>query len=463
MKKKILTIFIVILVMQALPSLANPFIKDKRQEELKYVYQVLKEDEASKRDKKIIDLKPSPYMTTEEYEKASEYKDKSTVNIVLPKINTPSDFMYVPKPLYKIVKYNEPPGSPELSVGKKIYKTRQINAQGIVSPDYTKLVYPAVYYYGDSASVATDIFVIPLEDGDTNLNKILRANTSKRLPNPIISTDKVIDNFAVFRTLTPVDFSSDGTKLLLKQKVGSSEDGIWETTPYIYDFVSKTDYDLSLVRDTIMYFWKEYMKVNLNDKRWDIYPLGFSRENPNEIIVQAFAYTGVKPVFLGTWSIDSKGNNPKVISFNKNIVPSVSSNGYKVVKDGVQDYQSSKIQEKIDEKESKYLKKYELKKEKTAIKEINDEYKLIIRSLNDDYKDEYKDLKKLRALSGSTEDEKLQQVYKQYLIDKKNEDINKMQKKIDKYQKKVDKIDNKLDKLYQDAGMSSKTPQEVLP
>ena len=436
---------------------ANPFVKDKRQQELKYVHDVLKEDEGDKRDKKILELHPSGYMTVDEYESLSEYKDKSTIESVIPKIQAPSDFMYVPKPLYNIVRYNDPPGSPELRLGKRIYFTRQINAQGVVSPDYSKLVYPAIYYYGDSATVASDVFVIPLEDGDTNLNKILKANTAKRWTDPILSTDKLIDNYAAFRTITPVDFNYNGTKILLKEKIGSSEDGIWQTIPYVYDFNTKTDYDLSAVRDAIVYFWKEYMDLNLDDNRWDIYPLGFGSSDPDRVIVQGFAFTGVKPVFLGTWSIDSKGAQSRLISFDKNYLPQVSSNGYKVIKDGVEEYQSVKIQEKMDAIETKILQKQKAQQEKEAIKQINEEYKWTVRELDDNYKDESRDLKKLRTLVGSTEDVELQKAYKQYLIDQTQKDIEKIQKKIDKEQKQLDKIDEQLDKLYQDAGMSSKT------
>lgn len=461
MKKSYLLFLILILAIgvKGVYAATNPFVKDKRQQELKYVHDVLKEDEEYKRDKKILDLHPSGYMTVQQYEQMSEFRDKRTVDFVKPRIQTPSDFMYVPKPLYSIVKYNDPPGSPELRLGKQIYNTRQINAQGVVSPDYSMLVYPAVYYYGDSATVATDVFVIPLEEGDTNLNKILKANTAKRLPAPILSTDKLIDNYAAFRSLTPVDFNQDGTKILIKQKIGSSEDGIWETTPYIYDFNKNTDYDLGAVRDAIVYFWKEYMDLDLDNNRWDIYPLGFDAKNPDRVIVQGFAFTGVKPVFLGTWSIDSKGNQSRIVSFDKNMIPEVSSNGYKVIKDGVEEYQSVKIQEKMDENETKFLKKQSAQREKEIIKQINDEYKLIVRELDDNYKDDSKDLKKLRTLAGSTEGVELQEAYKQYLIDQRNKDIQKIQKKIEKEQKKLDKIDEKLDKLYDEGGLSSKSEE----
>lgn len=463
MKRYLFLIIILFLVFQvSLKNLvsANPFVKDKRQQELKYLYEVNKSDEEYKRDKKILELNPSGYMTYDEYEAASEYKDKSKIDYVVPKVEAPSDFKYVPKPLYRIVKYNDPPGSPELSLGKNIYNTRQINAQGVASPDYSKLVYSAVYYYADSASVAADVFVIPLDQDGTNLNKILKANTSKRLQKPILSTDKLIDNYAAFRTLTPVDFNPDGSKILLKQKIGSSEDGIWETKPFVYDFTTETDYDLSAVRDAIVYFWKEYMNLNLDDVRWDIYPLGFDKNNSNSVVVQAFAFTGVKPVFLGTWSIDSKGSRSQVVSFDKNFIPQVSSNGYKVVKDGVEEYTSVKIQEKMDAIETKFLEKQRLRKEKAAIKEINDEYKWTKRELRDNYKDDARDLKKLRSLSGSTEGIELQEAYRKYLEDQNNKDIEKLQKRINKEQKKLDKIEQKINKLNSEFSHENQNSQE---
>lgn len=461
---KIYTIAFIVFLLISISAKLSPafakkfFVKDEREKELKYQYEVLKDDEKYKRDRKILDLTPSGYMTVDEYEKMSEYKDKYNMDLSFPKIETPSDFKYVPKPLYRLVKYNEPAGSPELKLDRKIYQTRQLNAQGIVSPDFSMLVYPTIYYYPDNATIASDIFIIKLPNSnDTTLNKVMKANIINKEPDPILSTDKAIDNFAAFRTLTPVDFSSDGEKILIKEKIGSSEDGIWETIPFVYNFKTGTDYNLKAVRDAIVYFWKEYMEVDLDDNRWDIYPLGFDKSDPDRVVVQGFAFTGTKPIFLGSWSIDSKGEQSRLITFDKNYIPQVSINGYKLVKDGVESYQTVVSQEKFLKKESKYLSKQKEKEEKEIIREINDEYKAVIRSLNSDYKDEARDLKKLRSLSGTNELTELQQAYEKYLNDQWNKDINKIQQKIDKEQKKIDQIDEKLDKLYQDAGLTSQT------
>jgi len=433
--------------------------EDTRSRELKYQYEVLKQDEKDKLDKKILNITPSGYMTVDEYEKMSEYKDKSTLQVDIPKIPTPSDFKYIPQPLYRIVKYNAPPGGVELKLGKRLYLKKQINAQGIVSPDFSIMVYPAVYYYADSVSVAGDLFVIPLDKDDTNLNKILKANTAKRLPDPILSTDKAIDNYASFRTLTPVDFSPDGTKLLAKQKIGSSEDGIWQTNIFTYDFQTKTSYDLSEIRDAIVYFWDEYMALKLDDVRWDIYPLGFDKSDAGRVIVQGFAFTGEKPVFLGTWSIDVKGNQSRLVTFDKTKEPSVSINGYKIVQDGVEEYTTAQNEEKALKQESKVVRKQYNEKKKQIINGYKEEYKYTVQGLKDDYKDEYRDYKKLRSMAGATEDEKLQAAYKQYLIDQSKKDIQKGEKQIDKLQKDIEKIDQKLEKLYDSTGENS-TNQE---
>ncbi len=220
-------------------------------------------------------------------------------------------------------------------------------------------------------------------------------------------------------------------------------------------------YDLSEVRDAIVYFWQEYMDVNLDDKRWDIYPVGFDKNDAERIIVQGFAFTGEKPVFLGTWSVDWKGNQSRLITFNNDIKPVVSINGYKVIQDGVEPYEVAAIDEKIQKTESKQVRKNFKQQKKDAVKLIKEEYQYTIKGLKDDFKDDYRDYKKLRSLKGSTEDAQLQAAYKKYLIDQTNKDIQRGEKLIEKRKKDIEKIDNKIEKLYQQTGETSETAPVV--
>ena len=426
--------------------------QDIKSRDIKYKYNRLKEQEEYKKDGKILNLVPSGYMTVDEYEEMSEYKDKTKMELDIPKVQTPSDFKYIPRPTYKIVKYNNPPGGTELRIDKRIYTQRQINAQGIVSPDFSVLVYPAVYYYTDSASIASDMFVIPLNPEDSHLDRILKANIMKRIPEPILSTDKSISNYASFMSLTPVDFSNDGKKLLIKEKIGSREDGIWKTTIFVYDFSTKIDYDLSEIRDAITYFWKEYMDLNLDDYRWDIYPLGFLKHQPDRVAVQAIAFTGKTPVFLGTWSIDTKGNQSRVVSFEKDVEPLISANGYKVVKDGVEEYEVIEKEEKSQKEEDKIKKRQFEQYKKERLREIDYEYKYAVKALDQDYKLEARNYRKLRSLSGVKDSDKLKEAYRQYLVEQYKKDIEKSKKNIEKQNKKLDKIDEKLEKLYEKLG-----------
>lgn len=441
MKKSLIIVFLFFFVF------GSSFAQDYRTKEIKYRYKVLKEDAQYNRDKNLLNREPTGYMTVEEYEKQSEYKDKSTLNFEIPKHEVSSEFKYIPKPVYKIVKYNDPPGSPELSLGRKLFVNRQINAQGVVSPDYTKLVYSAVYYYNDSGSTASDLFVIPLNGDDAPLNKILKANVAKRNPEPILSTDKTIDDYMAFRSLTPVDFSQDGTKLLVKEKLGTGEDGIWATKLYVYDFSNEMYYDLNAIRDAISYYWTEYKNLNLIEKRWDIVPLGFDVSNPTRIVVRAYAYTGSAPVYLGAWSIDIYGKQSRLISFDKDYSLNVSSNGYKVIQDGVEAYQTVKKEEKAQKRADKFAKKEHNAQDKKVVKKIKEDYKYELKTLKADYKEEYKDNKKLQSLKGSTETNEIKEAFSDYKEKQIQKDIEKTQKIIDKQQKKIDKIENKIQKI----------------
>ena len=391
-----------------------PYVdKNQAKQESKYVYEVNKRTEKEKFERAKLNRNPSGYMTVEEYELLSVPKDRMTMEVEVPKIPTPADMVYVPQPIYKISRYNSPPGSPEISLTNSFYKRRQQNAQGIVSPDFKTLVYPAIYYYPNSGSTACDLFVINLEEAKSNVDRILTANTVHRVSEPILSTDKNNDNYYTFRTLTPIDFNNDGTKLLVKEKIGNSKDGIWQTTPIVYDFAAKTSYSLVDVRNAIIYYWKETKGLDLEDKRWDVTPLGFAANNPNWVVVSALAYTGETPVNLGVWAIDAKGQRPRLVSMNTNNSLQIGMNGFKLIKDGV-------VPPSITEKEEQQLKRIEKttakekkKADKAEVKALEQSYKAKLKELNSEYKENQKDYNLRQKIQSSTEGNEAIEKYKE--------------------------------------------------
>ena len=431
---------------------------DYNKKAAKYELNVKKQDEKEKFEKAVLNRNPSGYMTVEEYEALSAPKDRMKMEVEVPKIPTPADMIYVPQPAYRIERYNNPPGSPEITLSKSFYERRQQNAQGIVSPDFTKLVYPSIYYYPNSGSTACDVFVIKLDKAKTNMDKILTANVVHRLSEPILSTDKSNDNYYTFRTITPIDFSADGSKILLKEKVGNTKDGIWKTTPHVYDFKTKTSYSLEDVRSAITYYWAAAKDLDLEDKRWDITPLGFSQKNPDWVIVTALAYTGEKPVNLGTWAISYTGEAPRLVS-TSNSGNSISMNGYKLVKSGV-------VSPAISEKEAKQQKridrdnqKQQKKEDKAEVKEMKKSYKAKVKELETEYKESQKDYNLRKKINGSTEGtdalEKYNEIREQQAI-KAQEKLKKQKEKelrnLEKQEQKAEKARIKAEEKAKKSG-----------
>ena len=320
-------------------------------------------------------LPESGYMTVAEYEAKSRGQSKKEISAkILDEAEMPKDsnMVYIPQKKFKLVKYNDPVGSPELTLPRKLNFDRQINAQGIVSGDYTKLVYPSVYYYAQSDCTSCDLFLINLDSTLNNLEKVKKANILNKVETPLISTSKDIDTKFIFRTLTPIDFSADNTKLVVKEKVGHRHDGIWKTDLWVYDFSKNEARKLPQIRDAIVNYWAMAGGVDFDEKRWDIYPMGFDANDENRIVVCAYAYTGEVPKFLGTWSIDVYGENSKLESLTGASFP-VAVVGYRME----QEENVTPISEvEFEARHAKELEKAKEKEEKAEIRFDNQIKKL---------------------------------------------------------------------------------------
>jgi hypothetical protein len=180
------------------------------------------------------------------------------------------------------------------------------------------------------------LFLIKLNPELTDTEKVMRANIIQREETPLISTDKDNETKFIFRTLTPIDFSTDNKKLVVKEKTGHRHDGIWKTDLWVYDFESKKATKYPQIRDAIIHYWAENQGIDFDEKRWDIYPMGFDANDDNRVVVTAYAYTGDIPKYLGTWSIDTEGQDPKLETLEETSIP-VSVIGYRLAEDSVKD------------------------------------------------------------------------------------------------------------------------------
>lgn len=352
-----------------------PVLREKPAIEKQYEYQHKADRRELKEEYEKAKMPESGFMLRSEYEERSLSKDKNTVDIEPAQIPSEAGMKYVPIRKYKLVKYNEVPGFTELQIPRRLNFDREVAGQGIVSSDFTFMVYPALHYYASADCTTTDLYLIPLDTSLSKIERVKQANVIRRGTEPILSTDKDIETPYIFRTLTPIDFTQDNKKLLIKEKIGYRFDGIWKTDLWVYDFEEKKATKLPEIRQAIVHYWANAKGANLDEKRWDIYPMGFDENNKNRVIVCAYAYTGKTPVFLGTWSIDIKGDYTNLKALTGNSLP-IALVGYKLEHDGVQSREFVEEEEKAKEKADKKAKKQEKKLQKINERQIEDQCKL---------------------------------------------------------------------------------------
>ena len=357
-------------------------IKNQEQKALEHEYKVKKRELKANYEKSL--MPKSGYMTRAEYETESKVKDKSREDINFKPPIQDKDMKYLPQPTYKLVRYNNPPGSPEIHLTRKYKLERSDKDYGLISNDLKFMVYPVVYFYMDRNVTSGEIYYVPLDTTLPDVQRILKANVARRSQSPILATAKDTEVRNTFRTMTPVDFNVDSTKLVAKEKIGNTYDGIWQTNVWVYDFKTKKATDLTEIRQAILHYWKKTKGFELSEYRWDIYPLGFDKNNKDRIIINAYAYTGKRPQFLGAWSIDCNATTSKLESLTDQSAD-VSVIGFKLIQSGVKDPKVveaeakhlkdvSKIQEKEKLKAKKQEKKYKKHVYKRQLKLLKEEY-----------------------------------------------------------------------------------------
>lgn len=437
----------------------------------------------------------SGYMLREDYEKLSAGIPRLDLQIPDSEPIRDSNMKYIPQPTYKLVRYNNPPGTPELNLPRKMNFDRQINAQGIVSGDFSMIVYPTVYYYAEKNCTSCSVFVIPLDTTLSKQERVMKANVARKIDKPLFETDKDISTEGAFRTITPVDFSEDNRYIIAKEKLGWVHEGIWKTNLWIHDFKSDRSWELPEVRAAIINYWHNVTGVDMAEQRWDIYPLGFDKNNQERVLVCAYAYTGDLPAFLGTWAVDVTGEKCELVDLEGTNYQ-VSTVGFKLVHDSYvpRDWVEweSKRQEKLEKKYEKKAKKA-LKAKKRAYKKVYREKQKMLRRQYKFKLREYKRSKKkgFTSMGGddqinpdtsnlenspdidyekfSQERNELIEKQKQELLDKAKKGKKKVKNKVKETTKKIDnniektdtKIQEKTDKVNEQVENINNSVNEV--
>lgn len=318
-----------------LSSKPNPYyydnpkvVREKKRaikKEAKEVQKDLKKVKKFRR-KTLANIENNAPKTYEEYEKMAQDLKRSDFKLPEPSYEKDPKLVELPDPHIRIVKYNVPAGTKDLNLSE-IIKNRKINSNAVLSPDLSKVVYSSSYYYPTEYQLSSELYCINVDKNATIIENLKNAHEIKKDRNPIMSTGLEVLQNKLLKTLVVIDWSKDGKKVAVKEKVGSSLQGIWQTNIWVYDFETQQTKKLNEVREAIKYYWKSNENLDLVDYMWDIYPVGWDANNPDRIILYAYAYTKTTPKFLGTWSIDSKGERSQLMSL-KSTDFFITTNGY---------------------------------------------------------------------------------------------------------------------------------------
>ena len=149
---------------------------------------------------------------------------------------------------------------------------------------------------------------------------LMQTHIKDRIKEPILSVGNYEMDYGIQRTLTIIDWSNNSKRLLIKERIGKEGDGIWQTNIWVYDFETNQAKKLDEIRQAIEYYWKKDRLVDLYYYRFDLYPIGWDARHPDRILLYVYGYTknsGTPPKFLGTWSIDYKGEKSQLVSMQK--------------------------------------------------------------------------------------------------------------------------------------------------
>lgn len=249
--------------------------------------------------------------TMEDYYNEAEKRAKEKLNIPEPDFEKDDKIIDLPPPKIEIKKYNYPPGSVEINL-QKLKKDCKVKSLGVASPDASLLTYSNVFYYPTSKTAGSELYLMQL-DKSLNVHDRLKKVHVNQGKTVIYRTGMDSLKTNVQKTLTVLDWSADGKKIAFKEKVSFSEDGLWQTNLFVYDLESKKVRELTEVREAIKYHWRN-QGLDLNLYRWDIFPMGWDEQNPDRLIIFAYAYTAERPKYLGAWSIDRFGNRSMLMS-----------------------------------------------------------------------------------------------------------------------------------------------------
>jgi hypothetical protein len=202
---------------------------------------------------------------------------------------------------------------------QKFYRSR-----GVLSPDKQVMAYTEVVFLPDNRQTLSRLYLVPLAASGI---KSTNPNQSLQQRQTLLSVGEEKRHGFEFNTLTIIDWSASGNRLLFKKKSGVLHVGLRTADILVYDPTQGTLTLYPEIQRAIRHYWRENSTLaDLDTVAWDLYPLGWEPGSDSAILVKAWAWDQKNKKFLGIWRFDVDSERAELVSLEDRRMP-VAANG----------------------------------------------------------------------------------------------------------------------------------------
>jgi hypothetical protein len=226
---------------------------------------------------------------------------------------------------------------------------RFVRSPSVLSPDKSRFAYSEILYMPNMRQTIARMYLVstpqptqpqehlpsedalypqPKPDPARNFDSYNPDKTLK-LRHTLVSVgyDKVKP--FEFKTLTIVDWSASGQRLLFKQRSGVLHVGLRTSDILVYDEGRGTVAIYPEIHRAVVHYWQSRGNLpQLEQINWDIQPLGWESGSDSLVLLKAWAYDKHEKKFLGIWRYDFDAERTELLTLDDTIPPVVAANGW---------------------------------------------------------------------------------------------------------------------------------------
>jgi len=225
----------------------------------------------------------------------------------------------------------------------RIEANKFVRSPAALTPQADGLAYSEAIYLPGTRQVLGGLYFNPLVGGVEALQlsaalgsaSVLGGLDPNRLLQQRISWWRVGNERSqpfAFSTLTVVDWSANGQRLLIKRKQGANYTGLLPTTVAITERATGKTIVYGEILPAIQAWVANQpgqAAETLRLRAWDLEPLGWLPQSNTVFYVRAWSFSQkAPPEFVGLWRFDTQARYPSLVSSHVATVPIVAANGW---------------------------------------------------------------------------------------------------------------------------------------